>query len=468
MRFVVQRAVILAGLIFTISVVTQSFSADNVQTIKFSETEQNWLDEKRTLRFSEVNWKPLSDVDRFPDYQGIIAEYLKIVSDATGIKMTFHKSNTWHDVITKFKDGKIDLIPAVSISDDIGPNVVFTQSYITFPLVIATRLDADFIGYTNELNGKKVGVGRNYTSYFFLKKNYPQITLIQTDDVLQGLKLLEKRKMDAFVGHLAVIVHIINNTNIDVKIAGKTEYDFEHRVGINKENEGAVEIFNKVFSSISSQQHNLIYNKWIKIGEKRIDYLFIWKIVIILAVFFSGVGAFIIYRYHLLNRLNQKLIKMANTDALTQCANRKKINEDLGTAAYNQQRYNIPYSLILIDLDDFKNVNDSFGHAIGDEVLKAISLILRNNVRRTDIVGRWGGEEFLIVCTNTDIHGAKEAAEKLHKYINSHQFPEIQKMTASFGIAQCGDDESIKDFFVRIDAALYRAKENGKNRIEIA
>ena len=119
-------------------------------------------------------------------------------------------------------------------------------------------------------------------------------------------------------------------------------------------------------------------------------------------------------------------------------------------------------------MDDFKNVNDSFGHAIGDEVLKEISSILRNNVRRTDIVGRWGGEEFLIVCTNTDIHGAKETAEKLHTYINSHQFPEIEKMTASFGIAQCGEDESIKDLFVRIDLALYRAKESGKNRIEIA
>jgi len=155
MKFVVQGIVILAGLIFSVAVVAQSFAADNVQTIKFTDTEQRWLDEKRTLRFSEVNWKPLSDVDHFPYYQGIIADYLKIVSDATGIKMIFHQSNAWHEVITKFKNGGIDLIPAVSIGDDIGPNVVFTQSYLTFPLVIATRLDTDFIGYTSELNGKK-------------------------------------------------------------------------------------------------------------------------------------------------------------------------------------------------------------------------------------------------------------------------------------------------------------------------
>jgi polar amino acid transport system substrate-binding protein len=468
MKFAAQRIIILAGFIFIIAGVTQSFAADDVQTIKFTEAEQKWLDEKRTLRFSEVNWKPLSDVDHFPDYQGIIAEYLNIVSDATGMKLTFHRSDTWSDVITKFKNGDIDLIPAVSLCDDIGPNAVFTQSYITFPLVIATRLDTDFIGYTNELNGKKVGVGRNYTSYFFLKKNYPQITLVPTDDVLQGLKLLEKEKLDAFVGHLAVIVHIINNTNIAVKIAGKTEYDFEHRIGINKKNEGALEIFNKVFSNISSRQHNLIYNKWIKMGEKRIDYVFIWKIAIIVAVFFSGVGAFIIYRYYLLNQLNQKLMAMANTDALTQCANRKKLNEELDAAAYGLQRYAIPYSLILVDLDDFKQVNDCFGHAVGDEVLKAASLILKENVRQMDTVGRWGGEEFLIVCINTDIHGAKATAAKLHGYIQSYDFPEIGKMTASFGVAQSKEAESIKDLFVRIDAALYRAKENGKNRIETA
>jgi diguanylate cyclase (GGDEF)-like protein len=180
------------------------------------------------------------------------------------------------------------------------------------------------------------------------------------------------------------------------------------------------------------------------------------------------VGAFIIYRYYLLNQLNQKLIAMANTDVLTQCANRKKLNEELEAAAYGLQRYNIPYSLILIDLDNFKHVNDCFGHAIGDEVLKAVSLILRNNVRQMDTVGRWGGEEFLIVCTNTDIFGAKETAEKLHRYIQSYHFPEIRNMTASFGLAQCGKTESIKDLFVRIDAALYRAKANGKNRVEIA
>lgn len=468
MNCVVQRIVIYAGIMFVIAVVTQSFAADNAPAIKFTATEQKWLDEKRTLRFSEVNWKPLSDVDHFPDYRGIIAEYLNIVSDATGMKLAFHKSDTWHEIIKKFKNGDIDLIPAVSIGDDIGPHAVFTNPYITFPLVIATRLDTEFIGYTNELNSKKVGVGRNYTSYYFLKNNYPQITLIPTDDVLQGLKLLEKKRIDAFVGHLAVIVHIINNTNLDIKIAGKTEYDFEHRIGINKKNEGALPIFNKVFASISSRQHNLIYNKWIKMGEKRVDYEFVWKIAIILAVFFSGVGAFIIYRYYLLNQLNQKLVVMANTDALTQCANRKKLNEALEAAAYGLQRYNIPYSLILIDLDDFKQVNDCFGHAVGDEVLKAVSLILRNNVRQMDTVGRWGGEEFLIVCTNTGFHGAKENAAKLHNYIQSYDFPEIGKMTASFGVAQCKESESIKSLFVRIDMALYRAKENGKNRVEVA
>ncbi len=463
-----KQAVVLAGLLIMIAFAREGMAAEDSYTLEFTQTEREWLDQKRTLRFSEVNWKPLSDVDGFPVYQGIIAEYLKLVSDATGIKMAFYKSDTWHDVIEKFKADKIDLIPALSIRDDIGADVVFTQPYLTFPLVIATRPAIDFIGYTNELNKKIVGVGRNYTSYYFLKNNYPKITLIQTDDVPQGLKMLEGGEIDAFVGHLAVILHTINNTTLNVKIAGKTEYDFEHRMGFHKNDEIAAGIFNKVFSQIPDQQHNLIYNKWIEMGDKRINYALIWKVAVILAVFFSGVGAVIIYRYYLLNQLNQKLITMANTDALTQCANRKKINEDLKLAEYNWHRYHIPFSLILIDLDNFKHVNDSFGHAVGDKVLKDLSLILKNNVRITDTVGRWGGEEFLIVCGNTNIYGAKETAEKLRKLIHSHHFPEIEKMTASFGISQCGEEELIKDFFVRIDAALYRAKEKGKNRIEIS
>ncbi|MCB9494589.1 MAG: diguanylate cyclase [Desulfobacteraceae bacterium] len=468
MKFFIQWTAIVVVLILSSAYTSKCFAVDSVKSLKFSQAEQKWLDEKHILRFSEVNWKPLSDVDSFPVYKGIIAEYLNIVSGYTGIEMKFCKSNTWYDVISKFQDNKIDLIPALSVEDDIGAEVLLTEPYITFPLVIATRLNVDFIGQTSELNGKKVGAGRGYTSYFFLKKNYPKIILIQTDDVPTGLKKLEKGEIDAFVGHLAVIVHTVNNSNLKVKIAGKTEFNFEHRMGFNLKNKEAVGIFNKVLSNISKDQHNLIYNQWIKISGNRVNYAFIWRVIIIIVFLLTAAGIFIGYRYYLLNELNQKLVEAANTDVLTTCANRKKLNEELERADYNWQRYKTPFSLLLLDLDNFKNINDSFGHDTGDEVLKRVSTILKNNVRKTDVVGRWGGEEFLIVCTNTEIDGAKVIAQKLIELIRSHRFPGVVTMTASIGIAQCRDKELLKDFFKRIDTALYQAKKCGKNCIKSA
>lgn len=466
-RFKILRGKYMQGfynLISTLTVVL--LFSSHCFGVEFSKQEQEWLDKNIVLRFSEVNWKPLSYIDDYPEYRGIIADYLSLVCKSSGMKVKFEVSRTWHEVISKFQKGDIDLIPALSVEDDIE-NVIFTKPYISFPLVIATQLDIDFIGKTSDLNKKKVGVGKGYTSYYFLKKKYPKIELVETDDVYQGLRLLDKGEIFAFVGHLAVIVHTINHNNLDVKVAGKTEYNFEHRMGLNIKNKDAVTIFNKAFSSIDKDEHNLIFNKWVNINGTRADYRFNLRLFVIIGVFVGIVAIFVGYRYRLLNRMNKRLIDMANTDELTKCANRKKINEDLDLAHYNLDRYKTPFSLILLDLDNFKKINDTFGHSVGDKVLKILSIVLKNNTRKADIVGRWGGEEFIIICPNTTLNGAKHTAVKLLNRIAVEEFGEVGNITASFGIAECENRELLKDLFVRIDKALYEAKHKGKNRIEI-
>jgi len=158
--------------------------------------------------------------------------------------------------------------------------------------------------------------------------------------------------------------------------------------------------------------------------------------------------------------------KLAYTDQLTRLANRLKIDEILERCSKSNERYNRSFTIILLDIDDFKLVNDTHGHLVGDEVLKSISKILRDQTRKVDLAGRWGGEEFIIISKETDINGALILAEKIRKAVESHCFEPVLQQTISVGVSQYKEVDTIDSLIKRADDALYRAKANGKNRVD--
>jgi diguanylate cyclase (GGDEF)-like protein len=120
----------------------------------------------------------------------------------------------------------------------------------------------------------------------------------------------------------------------------------------------------------------------------------------------------------------------------------------------------------MIDIDKFKNINDSYGHLIGDNILKEIAAILCDNIRKIDVLGRWGGEEFLIVDTESDEHKIIEFAEKIRKAIASHDFDKVGKVTCSFGVTRYAKEDTASSLVIRADKALYLAKESGRNCVK--
>lgn len=163
---------------------------------------------------------------------------------------------------------------------------------------------------------------------------------------------------------------------------------------------------------------------------------------------------------------NKELQALSSTDKLTKLNNRFKIDEIFKHYLNNSTLLGNDLSIIMVDLDEFKNVNDMYGHQAGDMLLKEISQLLSTNLRKTDHIGRWGGEEFLIICPNTNLQGARAAAENLRTVIESYSFEVIGKKTASFGIACLNKGEDEKSLFKKADDALYKAKKYGGNRVE--
>jgi len=157
--------------------------------------------------------------------------------------------------------------------------------------------------------------------------------------------------------------------------------------------------------------------------------------------------------------------KAAETDALTGIANRLRFNSMLSQQIALSKRYENPFSVILFDIDDFKRVNDTYGHIVGDEVLVSLTKHVSKMIRESDIFARWGGEEFAIILPRTKEHEAYELAEKIREEIITMHFGEGFKLSCSFGVKAYHDSVGKESFMQEVDVLLYKAKRDGKNRV---
>lgn len=130
------------------------------------------------------------------------------------------------------------------------------------------------------------------------------------------------------------------------------------------------------------------------------------------------------------------------------------------------KRYAVPLSLIMFDIDYFKRVNDTYGHVAGDTILKTIADLVKDNIRKIDHFVRWGGEEFLIISSETPLDKAYTLAERIRKKISGYTFNDVGKVTVSFGVTEFKKKDTEDAFIKRTDNALYKAKKKGRNRVE--
>lgn len=170
----------------------------------------------------------------------------------------------------------------------------------------------------------------------------------------------------------------------------------------------------------------------------------------------------------ILDLRGKQLEEKTKTDSLTGAFNREGIEEAIRIGLWEWRSQKKPLSLILMDIDHFKKINDLYGHTIGDNVLASLSNIVKQHIRPNDLFARWGGEEFVLVCRNTKIEQASLIADKIRELIANFAFNDDVKVTASFGVATLNAHETLEQLFNNADKALYEAKHQGRNRVVIA
>ncbi|WP_237298330.1 GGDEF domain-containing protein [Vibrio sp. L5-1] len=214
----------------------------------------------------------------------------------------------------------------------------------------------------------------------------------------------------------------------------------------------------------------MVFRVWVTLKEQTIeDFLQasdIHQLAIIMnAILLSTLG--FTYNWLLNARIMQSLYSSSMKDSLTNLYNRRAMNDMLKREWMRSARHQHPLSVIILDLDHFKQVNDQYGHQIGDCVLKRMGRVLLDNLRAADVPFRFGGEEFLIMLPDTNINDAYKVAEKLRLIVEESKFWRQQSnhLTASFGISQLRSEDKMTDMIKRADEALYYAKEHGRNTV---
>ncbi len=181
------------------------------------------------------------------------------------------------------------------------------------------------------------------------------------------------------------------------------------------------------------------------------------------------VSSFLIYFYVIINRKLEEKTEMIRqlslTDELTKIYNRKKVNESLKDEINRAKRYKDCFTLIMFDIDHFKKINDNFGHDTGDMVLKNVVKVVGAQLRITDVFGRWGGEEFIIICPNTYRDDGVSLAERIRFSVEKFAFPVVKNVSCSFGVTEFINTDNENSILKRVDDALYQAKEKGRNRV---
>jgi polar amino acid transport system substrate-binding protein len=432
-------------------------------SLLLSSQERQHLDNLGKVRMCiDPDWMPLESIYN-GEHIGMSRDYMDLIEEKIGIPIEMIPTKTWLESIEKAKSRECDIYSLAMPTPERKLYMNFTEPYLRVPLVLVTRPDELFFSDISLIHDEKIGIVKGYAYGEILRVKYPQMDFVEVENVNEGLLGVHNKKLFGFIGTLATVGYAIQKEYTgQLKITGKFDEFWELGVGVRNDDLLLLSVFEKAIASINPSAHQQILNKWISVQyEKEVDYTLLFQVLGVVALMLI----YFLNRQRELKRYNAKLEILSTTDALTGIYNRLKLDEILSHEWRNFAKYGCKCSIIIMDIDDFKQVNDKFGHKAGDRVLKMIAQIILKNKRESDLFGRWGGEEFMLLCKEADKEGAQIVAKKIQCAISENDFGEIGPQTLSYGIAQFQQNDNLDGVFIRADNALYRAKTSGKNMI---
>jgi len=438
---------------------------------RFTKQEKRYLKKKENIKICVApNRKPFENLDKNMNYTGVAADIIETMRQKLGYDFKIIQTKSWQESLSFMQSGKCELLPFTMKTAKKDSTFSFTVPYLSSSLVVATKENENYIENINELKDKRIAVVRGYASADIMKN--VDIGIVEVSSIKEGLKLVKRGEVFGFVDSVHTIgAAIKENAFFDLKIGGDLNKELKWSMAVKKEDEILLNIISKTLFSIDKNVIKDLYTK--NTSVKYVEVIDYWLIAKIIFLAFLLV-LILVYRNSVLKKYSKKIVSInkeleivSTTDSLTKIYNRRKIELILESKIEAVSRSNNNLSIVVIDIDYFKHVNDEFGHEVGDKTLVSFASLLKEHIRPTDFVGRWGGEEFIIVCENSDKNSTYKLAQRLRELIQEKKFDVIKRCTASFGVSQFKNNYSKTKFVSNADNALYQAKEEGRNKVII-
>ncbi|HEY0835242.1 MAG TPA: diguanylate cyclase [Azospirillum sp.] len=421
-------------------------------------------DDAQPVRFCvDPDWPPYEIIARNGTHEGIAADLLTLASDRAGLTLKLHPTKDWDDSIAASRQGACDLLSFLNQTPKREEWLVFTEPLFIDPNVIITHEEHPFIADLAAESEKTIALPSGTSIEERVRRDFPNLRVVTTGSEADAFAMVSNRKADLTIRSLTVAVYTLKKEGwFNLKVSGQVAgYENNLRVGVRKERAELRDILNRGIATITPQERNQIANRHVSINvQTAIDYGLVRNLVIGFSVILLSNLVWAMK----LRKVNAQLRLTSQTDRLTGLYNRAALDERLEKEIDRSVRYGRAFAIIIVDLDHFKRVNDKLGHLAGDRILVAFAGVLKTGTRKFDTVGRWGGEEFLILCPETNAEQALVVAERICDAVRSHAFETGWRHTVSAGGAELRADDSPDSLLQRADAALYQAKNAGRDR----
>ena len=442
--------------------------SENLLEINLTAKEREWIRQHPDIRLGvDPEFAPFEYLDQ-GRYQGMASDYVKVLNQRLQLNMTVVPGLDWNGVMEGAIQGEIDVLPAVGRTAEREAFLSYTKPYLSFHRVIVTRAEAPFISSLNDLSRQQIAVQANTSHHGYLKEN-TDIRPVLYESLQDSLLAVSGNEVDAFIGNVASITYWIRKLNLtNLKIAAPVSREVQSlHFAVRDDWPELVDILQKGLDSISDRQRKAISEKWLSVEyEAQVDYRLIWQVA---GGFTLLLMLAMLWNFSLNRKVQQRTSELtysASYDQLTDLPNRLTIMDRLQQAINDARRRQEKVALLSIDLDDFKSINDAFGHRTGDAVLMELVTRLRTSIGSSDVAGRLGGDQFLVVLQHLSyLSDAVRVAEQILTRLNSEFYTSRREvsLSASIGISVFPEDgEDPETLLKHADAATHFCKEKAR------
>ncbi|MCE9851499.1 diguanylate cyclase [Shewanella chilikensis] len=430
----------------------------------------------------DPDWMPYEGIDQ-GKHVGISSGFLELIEEQTDWQFQLVPTDSWQQTLAYLKQQRCVFTTMLNYTPRRAEFLYFSDIYSRSPNVLVSRREQPFLQNMEQVGDRSLAIPRGYRLLDYVRQNYPKIRIILAETEQQGLEMVSSGEADLFIGSMYSINARIQQSGLfNLKIAAWAGPEEQFRMAVTENSKWMLPELNRLLAQISDDYRARLYRQWSNIAVlKQTDRGLTWQLLVVVTLVFGALLA----RYRWISKYNRELT--AKNQQLEKLRNQLlETNRELEfisthdplTKLYNRHYFHRHFapehrsdamrghtSLIVIDIDFFKDINDRHGHSVGDSILSELASLLMEGAREIDLVARWGGEEFMIVCPDTDCVQARHLCERLASAMTVYPFSAGVRLSCSFGLTELKPGESIWSAFDRADQALYRAKSEGRNRI---